>query len=132
MNRVISWQIYSVALLAVAYFTMQTMEVGQVAAALLASAALGGSILLLFLLRVPVVQTALFTALVITLLTAFAVAASGSAAIAVTVAFVFAILVVGLAALFSLPLPQVRLRHALMSYSAQATVIITLISCWQV
>lgn len=131
MDRVVSWQTYAVVLLAVVYGIMHTLGVGQVIAALLATAALSISIIMLFALRVPAILTALFTPLIIALLTVFASAASGSVALAVTVAGVFAVLVVGLAATFSLPLPNVKFHHALLSYAAQASIIISILLYWQ-
>jgi len=130
VDRLISWQAYSVVLLAVAYFATHSMGMGSVIAALLASAALCGSTLMLSLLRVPVILTALLSAFVMVLLTAFASAASGSVAIAFSVASVFAILVVGVAAVFSLPLPKVKFHQAFLSYFAQTFAIIGVVLYW--
>lgn len=132
MDKVVSWQTYAVILIAVVYGIVHSLGIGQVIAALLASAALLGSIVILAALRVPAILTALFVPLVIALLTAFASAASGSITTAVTVAGVFAILVVGLAATFSLPVPKVKFHEALLSYSVQATVIIALLLYWKI
>jgi hypothetical protein len=93
MKKLIGWQVYTVALVAVGYVVFLQMGVGQTSSSILAMLAVLVSLMVLAACKVPVASTVFFTAVLFGLLAQFAIVATPSLFIGFNSALLLALFV---------------------------------------